>query len=118
MFLVSPAASAEASMAEYFFSIGKKAAISFKTELERNGHKVVIARCETPGVSELVRQNIDLIVLDVVSAGMDRLECLNRILQRKRNVRIIINTDHPELQHDFGTWGADLLIRKNHKTGR
>lgn len=55
----------------------------------------------------------DLVILDIRMPVMDGIEALARILEKKKDIKVIINTAYGSYKDNFLTWGADAYLIKS-----
>ena len=59
------------------------------------------------------REPVDLVVLDIQMPDMDGITALQRIVGKKRDMPVIINSAYPGLADNFMTWVADAYVVKS-----
>ena len=85
----------------------------YKAALETAGHQVHAPRKAHQALDILRKKRCDLIVMEIFAEGYNGFDLLSDILRERRQIRIIVNTEHPELKTDFRLWAADKLLLKN-----
>ncbi len=88
----------------------------YRNALESEGYSVVTASDPKEALSYLPQGRFDAIVLELqVTDGLD-LDYLSEFLGSNRNLKVIINSCHPEFRNDFRTWIADIFLTKSQDT--
>lgn len=85
----------------------------YKSELEADGYEVVIAKDGKEAVEKASSDDVDLVVLDIRMPGMDGVEALGRILDKRRTLPVILNTAYSAEKDNFMTWSADAYVIKS-----
>lgn len=85
-----------------------------KEVLEVFGYQVYIAATGQEALDTLKSQEIDLVFLDMIMAGMDGLETLKAIKKNKQAPRVIMMTAHQDAStfKEAIKWGANGFIAK------
>jgi DNA-binding response OmpR family regulator len=73
----------------------------YKEELEEEGYKAFDA------------QEPDLVILDINMPGMDGIEVLRQMKQKKPRVPVILSSAYPEYKQDLASWASDDYIVKS-----
>ena len=82
--------------------------ITIRLILERAGHSVVVTGDGRKGLSALEEGGFDLLFLDVFMPGMDGLETMRLVLERRPDIPIIVISGRPlppELSSEPGFLG-------------
>ncbi len=85
----------------------------YKDILEGEGYEVEIARNGLEGVEKFEKGEFALVILDIRMPQMDGIEALGRILNTKKDTKIIINSAYGTYRDNFLTWGADAYLIKS-----
>ncbi|MBE9531292.1 MAG: response regulator [Proteobacteria bacterium] len=86
----------------------------YKEELEEEGCDVVLASNGEEALKALDSDSdIDLVLLDIKMPGMDGVEVLRRIKEKKKDIPVILSTAYPHYKHEFGTWACDAYVVKS-----
>jgi len=68
----------------------------FKETLEEQGHTVITADTSAKGLAYVMRQNFDLILLDLKMSGTDGAEILREMRGIKDRLPVVIVTGYPD----------------------
>lgn len=85
----------------------------YKDVLEGEGYLVECTSNGLEGVEKFEKGNFDLVILDIRMPQMDGIEALGRILNAKKDTKIIINSAFGTYRDNFLTWGADAYLIKS-----
>ena len=83
--------------------------------LERAGHSVVVASDGRKGLSAFEEGSFDLLFLDIFMPGMDGLETMRLVHQRRPDIPIIVISGRPI---DAGAGRGTRLPDHGHQAGR
>lgn len=88
----------------------------YRDELESEGYEVQTV-CDVATALKMVDADPpDLVVLDIRMPRMDGIEAMGRILGRRNNLPIILNTAYSSYKDDFRSWPADAYVVKSADT--
>jgi len=82
-------------------------------ELEEEGFEVVTAKNGKEALHQLQKAKPDLVILDIAMPGMDGIEALRRIKEKRNGIPVIVYTSHPGYLTHAGTRAADACILKS-----
>jgi DNA-binding response OmpR family regulator len=85
----------------------------YKTELEEEGFEVLSTSKARRALELVGSEAVDLVVLDIQMPDMDGIEALQKIVGKKRNMPVIINSAYPNFKDNFMTWIADAYVVKS-----
>jgi len=85
----------------------------YEQELRLEGYEVVTATDGKEGLRKAQEQPIDLTIMDISMPRMDGIEAMGRILSKKRDMPIIINTAYNSYRDNFMSWAADAYVVKS-----
>ncbi len=85
----------------------------YKQELEKEGYSVLVAEDAERGMEILDREKIDLVILDIRMPGIHGIDALEKMIVKKRDLSVLINTAYGEYKDDFLTWLAEDYIIKS-----
>ncbi len=89
----------------------------YKKELEKDGHKIVLARSGHDALSRFDEHNPDLVILETRMPDMDGIELMGRLLDKRRTLPIIINSAYRSYKDNYLCWCADAYIDKSSDLG-
>ncbi len=95
----------------------KSLRLLYRQDLEQDGHMVVTAGTAAEGLRALEFESPDLVVLDIRMPGVDGLDCMGRMLDRKPRIPIVLNTAYSSYKDNFLSWAADAYVIKSSDTG-
>ncbi|HET6371691.1 MAG TPA: response regulator [Candidatus Polarisedimenticolia bacterium] len=89
----------------------------YRDELELEGYEVrTVADAES--AMQIVEQDPpDVVVMDIRMPRMDGIEAMGRILNRKNDLPIILNSAYSSYRDDFRSWPADAYVIKSSDLG-
>lgn len=87
--------------------------ILYQKELEEEGYEVLLASNALEALEITDRESLDLIVLDIKMPGMNGIEAMQKIVGKKHNIPIIINSAYPHFKESFMTWVAEEYVVKS-----
>ncbi|MFH0811954.1 MAG: response regulator [Pseudomonadota bacterium] len=85
----------------------------YKSELEEEGYAIILASDAREALEIVERESLALIVLDIKMPGMDGIEAMQKIVGKKKNIPIIINSAYPHFKDSFMTWVAEEYVVKS-----
>jgi len=87
----------------------------YQREFVDDGHNVVLVENGVKAISIIEQNNnIDLVILDIKMEGMDGLEVLDTIRNRRKGLPVILNSAYSTYKNDFTSWLADAYLVKSH----
>jgi len=95
----------------------KNLRILYKQDLERDGFDVVTAATAPEGLAMVESEDPDLVVMDIRLPGMDGLEAMSHLLDRRPRLPIVINSAYSSYKDSFMSWSADAYVIKSADTG-
>jgi CheY-like chemotaxis protein len=85
----------------------------YEEELGKEGYDVTTARNGFEALAQLNRGKADLIVLDIVMPEMGGMEAISHIVQRHRDIPVILYSSHPQYIEYSLSWAADAYLIKS-----
>ncbi len=85
----------------------------YQQVLTEEGFAVVIAKDRNTALNLLERYPCDLAVVDIKLGTENGLDCIQEMLQRKKDLRIIIHSAYAVYKQDFSSWSADAYLLKS-----
>jgi DNA-binding response OmpR family regulator len=89
----------------------------YKQELSEEGYEVILAGNGKECLKKLDEENPDLVILDIRMPVMDGIETLGRIINKKKDLPVILNTAYSSYKDDFMTWAAEAYVVKSYDLG-
>ncbi|MCI4625745.1 MAG: response regulator [Candidatus Magnetoovum sp. WYHC-5] len=84
----------------------------YKEEFEDEGYEVMIAGSGAEAL-EMFEKNIpDVVTLDILMPGMDGIEVLRKMKEKKPDLPIIMSTAY-DYRDDFSVWASDAYVVKS-----
>lgn len=91
----------------------KNIRVLYKKELEKEGYTVLLAESAEKALEVLDKEKVDIVILDIrMPPGMDGIQALEKMIVRKRDLSVILNTAYGEYRDDFLTWLAEDFVSK------
>lgn len=85
----------------------------YESELRREGYEVETAESAEEALELIENDPPDLVVLDIRLEGMDGIDCLRTIMERRRDLPVILNSAYSTYKQDFASWMADAYVVKS-----
>ena len=86
----------------------------YQQELQAEGHEVILAHNGKDGVEMAEREKPDLVIMDInLPEKMDGLESMSRILDRNKDIPVIISTGYSRYRDNFLSWAAEAYVLKS-----
>ena len=85
----------------------------YKSELEEEGYDITLASTAAEALEKVESEPFDLIILDIKMPGMNGIEAMQKIVGKKKNIPIIINSAYPHFKDSFMTWVAEEYVVKS-----
>ncbi len=89
----------------------------YREELESEGYDVRTVSDAAAAIKAVTEDPPDLVVLDVRMPRMDGIEAMGRILSRRNDLPVILNTAFSSYQDDFRSWPAEAYVIKSSDLG-
>jgi two-component system response regulator (stage 0 sporulation protein F) len=86
----------------------------YKQELTEEGYEVTLATNGKECLEIIDAENPDLIILDIRMPVMDGIETLGRIINKRKDIPVILNTAYSSYKDDFMTWAAEAYVVKSY----
>jgi len=85
----------------------------YSEELENEGYEVICAESVKRAIECFENDKPDLIVLDIKLNDESGIDALVEIVERRKDIPVIINSAYSVYKEDFKTWAADAYIVKS-----
>ena len=82
----------------------------YEQELKLEGYEIVTASDGKEALEKVQEQLPDIIIMDINMPKIDGIEAMGRILSKKKEIPIIINTAYSNYKDNFMSWAADAYI--------
>ncbi len=85
----------------------------YREELEEEGYEVISAMDGEEALALFDESCPDLVILDINMPGMDGIEVLRQMKQKRPDVPVILSSAYPEYKQDLASWASDDYIVKS-----
>lgn len=85
----------------------------YREELEDEGYEVISAMDGEEALALFDGSCPDLVILDINMPGMDGIEVLRQMKQKRPDVPVILSSAYPEYKQDLASWASDDYIVKS-----
>lgn len=85
----------------------------YDEELSDEGYHVLRAYDGREGVEMARQMRPDVVVIDINMPGMDGLEALERMLEEKPCLSVIINSAYASYKDSFRSWSTSAFVSKS-----
>ena len=89
----------------------------YRDELESEGYLVQTVTDPAEAVRIVESDPPDVVVLDIRMPRMDGIETMGKILCRRNELPVILNSAYSSYKDDFRSWPADAYVTKSSDTG-
>ena len=90
----------------------KNQRLLYEQELMHEGYEVVTASNGKEALEKVQEKLPDIVIMDINMPKMDGIEAMGRILGKKKEISVIINTAYSNYKDSFMSWAADAYIVK------
>lgn len=84
----------------------------YKEELEEEGYDVVTASSGDEALKLFDSEDPDIVTLDILMPGMDGIQVLRHMKEKKPRLPIIMSTAY-DYRDDFAIWASEAYIVKS-----
>lgn len=85
----------------------------YSQELRDEGYLVEAVASAEEAARALERQPADLLILDIELPGKDGLAYLREVMERYRDLRVVISSAYHSYKDDFASWSAEAYLVKS-----
>lgn len=85
----------------------------YEIELKEEGYDVMTASTAEEALNLLETYKPDLITLDIRLPGMNGIEFLRKVKEKKRNLPVLMCTAYDDYKQDFAVWASEAYIVKS-----
>lgn len=85
----------------------------YKEEFEEEGYEVHSVLSGEEAIKLFESLQPDLVILDINMPGMDGIEVLRQMKQKRPSVPVILSSAYPEYKQDLASWASDDYIVKS-----
>jgi len=85
----------------------------YKEEFEEEGYEVTSAINGEEALELFDKIEPDLVILDINMPGMDGIEVLRKMKEKRPDIPVIISSAYPEYKQDLASWASDDYIVKS-----
>lgn len=94
----------------------KNLQLLYRMDLEKDGHEVITAGTAEEGLSMIETEDPDLVVMDIRMPGMNGIEAMGRINEKRPDLPVVLNTAYSSYKDNFLSWTADAYVVKSSDT--
>ncbi len=85
----------------------------YKEELSEEGYEVTTAASAKEALELLEKDNFDAVILDIRMPEEDGISALEKMMVKRRDLPVLINTAYSTYKDNFLTWLAEDYIIKS-----
>lgn len=85
----------------------------YQAVLQDEGYDVKTTTSAAQALNEMDKYHPDLVLMDIRMPGMDGIEAMGRMLNRKNDLPIVLNTAYSSYKDNFCTWLASAYVVKS-----
>ncbi len=85
----------------------------YKEELEEEGYSVYSAMSGEEALKLFDEEKPDLVILDINMPGMNGIEVLRQMKEKRPHIPVILSSAYPEYKQDLASWASDDYIVKS-----
>ena len=85
----------------------------YSEELEKEGYETISAETVAEAIESVEKESPDLMILDMKLGDESGIDALIQIVDRRKDLPVIINSAYSGFKDNFQTWAADAYIVKS-----
>ncbi len=85
----------------------------YETELKDEGYEVITASSAVEALELVENEIFDVVVLDIRMPGEDGISALEKMMVKRRDLPVLINSAYSSYKNNFLTWLAEDYIIKS-----
>ena len=85
----------------------------YSEELKREGYETVSAGTVAEAIESVEKETPDLMILDMKLGDESGIDALIQIVERRKDLPVVINSAYSDFKDNFQTWAADAYIVKS-----
>ena len=85
----------------------------YKNEFKGEGYEVFLAKEGEEAIKIAEKETPDLIIMDIRMPQMDGIEVMKKILEKNKDLPIIINSAYSSYMDNFMSWAAKAYVIKS-----
>ena len=85
----------------------------YSEELQNDGYETVLAENVSEAIASVQNDDPDLIILDIKLGEESGIDALTKIVEKRKDLPVILNSAYSVYKDNFRTWAADAYIVKS-----
>ncbi len=85
----------------------------YEKEFKNDGYEVFLAAEGNEALDIVEKESPDLVIMDIRMPEMDGIEAIKEILNKNKNISIIINSAYSSYMDNFVSWAAKAYVIKS-----
>ena len=85
----------------------------YSEELQSDGYETVLAENVSEAIASVQNDDPDLIILDIKLGEESGIDALTKIVEKRKDLPVILNSAYSVYKDNFRTWAADAYIVKS-----
>ncbi|NVM01434.1 MAG: response regulator [Candidatus Helarchaeota archaeon] len=91
----------------------KNLRILYKNEFIEEGYEVLLAAEGKEAIKIAEKESPDLIIMDIRMPQMDGIDVMKKILEKNKDIPIVINSAYSSYMDNFMSWAAKAYVIKS-----
>lgn len=88
----------------------------YREEFADEGYDVAEAADGEAALAAFAEAAPDLVILDINMPGLNGIEVLRRMKERRPKLPVVLNSAYQEFKQNLGTWASDAYVVKSFDT--